>query len=77
MVTHHDSAGYYRRRAAEQRARAKSAPDGIRGLIFELADLFIARARLADEARLGDIEYDVEPVARTNSGGDAKPVKEL
>jgi hypothetical protein len=76
MATHHDSAGYYRRRAAEQRARAKRAPYGTRRLIFELADLFVERARLADEAKVGVIECDdVEPLPGAISGGSTKPFK--
>ena len=46
-----DSAAYYRRRAAEERAKAARAPnESIERLHLELADILAERASIAEQA---------------------------
>ena len=51
MAAHHDTAAYFRRRAAEERAKGERAPnENVRQLHCELADLFDERALITEQA---------------------------
>ena len=52
MTAHHDIAAYFRRRAAEERAKGERLPnENARRLHYELADLLDERAVIAEQAK--------------------------